>query len=506
MLSINHIPMRSTLLFLTFLCFSIVGFSQSQGIAYPSVGKGVATTFVTDYHTLGVNTSALGWKPEYAGKKFTMGTSEFGFGIYSDSMNVDRLRKLYKAVKNQVTGNEEEPANWQEQQDYAADYLNKGITMFADYNWGGFAFQHEKFGGIAVSVRESYQWYSRMNEDLTDILFKGKLSNYFDSLTVVFGADTSVIANNPTIDQDTLDNVILGTIAVPLNIGQLAMGSEVRMVWNRFYNFGYGRKILGKDSVFVLYGGVGGRFIQSMAIFNMESTADGFYFYSSISPNFNIDYGAVADINPSNFMDRGRVLPSSVGNGYGIDLSASIILFNKLKVAAAVNNIGQVTYNRNVYRIMDTLVGDMSLNGLSDYNVTQSVNQFLREGGLFRLEGVDKHVIKNAANFRFGASLDLGKFAKLGFDMVAPFNNDNPGSIVNPVYSFGGEIRPVKWMALSVGYFGGGIYRNNIPVGINFSFKDGTYECGVSSYDALSFFMKESNSVSAAFGFARVRF
>jgi hypothetical protein len=94
----------------------------------------------------------------------------------------------------------------------------------------------------------------------------------------------------------------------------------------------------------------------------------------------------------------------------------------------------------------------------------------------------------------------------VGIDVVAPFDNENPGSIANPVYSVGGELRPVKWLALSAGYFGGGIYRNNIPVGINFILKDGTYEFGISSYDALSFFMKNSNSISAAFGFARFRF
>lgn len=498
--------MKLLLSIVVFTLFSSSLFSQSQGIAYPAVGKGVATTFVTDYHSLGINSSALGWKTEYEGKRFTTGATEFGFGIYSDSLNVERLRKLSKAIRSQVSGNEEEPANWAEQQDYATDYLNKGVAMFADYNWGGFAFQNEKFGGIAVNIRESYQWYSKLNEELTDILFKGKLSNYFDSLTIVFGSDTSVIANNPNLSQDTLDAVILGTISTPLNLSQLSYGSEVRMVWNRFYNFGYGRKILGKDSVFVLYGGIGGRFIQSMAMFDMVSNDDGLYMYSSISPNFNIDYGAVANINPSNFTDRGRFLPSSVGTGFGVDLSASLILFNKLKVAAAVNNIGQVTYNRNVYKINDTLVGSMSLQGLSDYNVTQSVNEFLQDGGLFELQGVDEYTVKNAANFRLGASLEIGKIAKVGVDFVAPFDRQNPGSFVNPVISIGGEIRPVKWLALSAGYFGGGIYRNNIPVGINFCFGGGTYEVGVSSYDALTFFTDNSNSVSAAFGFARVRF
>jgi len=481
--------------------------SQSQGIAYTAVGKGVATTFVTDYHTLGVNSSALGWRAAYQGKRFTIGTTEFGMGIYSDSMNVDRLKKLYKAIRTQATGGDGEPANWAEQQEYAADYLNKGVTMFADYNWGGFAFQHEKFGGIAVNIRENYQWYSRLNEDLTDILFKGKLANYFDSLTIVVAGDTSVIENAGNLSQDTLNSVILGTISTPLNLGKIAKGSEARLLWNRFFNFGYGRRVFGKDSVIEIYAGVGGRFIQSMAMFDFVADENGnLTMYSSIAPDFNINYGSIAQLNPSNFTQNGALLPAVVGNGYGIDLSASVILFGRLKVAAAVNNIGSVTYTRNVYTLNDTLVGSLSINGLNDYNVTNSAREFMEEGGIFQLQGIERHTVANAANFRFGGSLDLGRIAKFGFDMVAPFDKTAPGSIVNPVFSFGGEVRPLKWLTLSAGYFGGGIYRNNIPVGINFCFGDGTYEFGVSSYDALSFFMNNSNSISAAFGFARVRF
>ena len=497
--------MKSVYLLIVLFFFLQTVNAQTQGIAYTAVGKGVATTFVTDYHSLGINSSALGWKPSVEGKKFTVGSTEFGAGIYSDSMNVDKLKKLYGAVRTQISNNDSEPANWQEQQQYAADYMRSGLTMFADYNWLGFSYQNEKFGGVAVNIRESYSWYSKLNEELTNILFKGKLADYFDSLTVVFGADTSVIANNPNYSQDTLDAVILCTISTPLNLGQISRGSEVRLSWNRYYNFGYGRKIFGKDSLFVVYGGIGGRFIQSMAMFNMESRDDGFYMYSSITPNFDIDYGAIANFNPSNYSQSGAI-PTVVGNGYGFDLSASALLFNKLKVAAAVNNIGQVTYKRNVYKVNDTLVGSLAVNGLSDYDVTQSVDEFLRDGGVFELLGVEQYTLKNAANLRLGASLDIGNIASVGIDVVAPFNSSNPGSLVNPVVSIGGEIRLVKFMAISAGYFGGGIYKNNIPVGINFKLKEGMYEFGVSSYDALSFFMKESNSISAAFGFARFHF
>ena len=58
--------MKSILLFSAVL-FSFSAFNQTQGIAYSAVGKGVATTFVTDYHCLGINTSALGWGTGYSG-------------------------------------------------------------------------------------------------------------------------------------------------------------------------------------------------------------------------------------------------------------------------------------------------------------------------------------------------------------------------------------------------------------------------------------------------------
>lgn len=489
-----------SILIITFF-LSTISFAQTQGVAYTAAGKGVATTFVTDYHCLGVNSSALGWGTGYEGKKFTMGMTEFGVGLYSDSLNKDKLNKLYKTIRNDVTGKEQDPANWQEQSNNAADYLQSGLSIDAHYNWFGFSFQTEKFGGIAFNVQEQYSWYSRLNEETTDIIFRGKLSSYLDQLTL---SDGSVIANSDNISQDTLDMVVEGSFAVPLQLSSLTNGSNIRFSWNRHYNLGYGLKLFG-DSTFALYAGIGGRFIQSTALFNMSSDADGLLFYSSVSPSFDIDYGAIANTNPSTYTQTGSI-PKTVGNGYGLDFSVSAKLFNRLKVGVAVNNIGSVTYKRNVYRVSDTLISNIRLDGLQNYNMTDALDQFLNDGGLINLVGEEEVVIKNAANVRLGASLDFGKMISVGVDVVAPFNTDNPGGIQNAVYSFGGDIRPVKWLTLSAGYYGGGIYEHNIPVGINFILGNGTYEFGISSRDALSFFTKNSNSVSTAFGVARFRF
>lgn len=478
-------------------------FSQTQSVAFPTVGKGVATPFVTDYHALGINVSGLGWGTGYEGKRFTMGSSEFGFGMYSDSLNSTKLKNLSKTLWSQVRNKGQAPLDYKQQVEAAADYAQAGISIFLDYNWAGFSFQSKRFGGIAFNIRENYQWYSKLNEQTTDILFRGQLSNYFDSLTVVFGSDTSTIANNGNISQDTLSAVIQGNISVPLKLSEITRGSSIKMVWNRSYNFGYGRKLFGKDSVFVLYGGIGGRIIQSMAMFQLESDNNGLYMYSSITPAFDIDYG---NISGANILNYNGGIPPAVGNGYGIDLAASAILFSKLKVAVAVNNIGSVTYKRNVYTVKDTLLGSFALGGLDQANITSSVNQMLRDGGILTLVGQEKYKLDNAADFRLGASFEPFKFIRFGFDLVAPFNRENPGSLQNAIFSFGGDLRPLKWISLSAGYYGGGIYKNNIPVGITFILKDGAYECGIASRDALTFFTENSNSVSTAFGFARFRF
>lgn len=493
--------MRNLLLpLLAFLPLSI--FSQTQGIAYTAVGKGVATTFLTDYHSLGVNSSALGWGTGFDKKRFTTGSSEFGLGIYSDSLNVDRLRKLYTAVRKDIAGKEDTRADWQQQKEYAADYARAGITMDASFNWFGFSFQNEKLGGIAVSIQEQYNWYSKLNQETTELIFQGKYAQYFDSLTIAINGDTSRIANYDGINQDTLNSVILGTISSPLDLSKITEGSELRMTWNRYYNFGYGRKILGNDSTFALYAGVGGRFIQSMAMLTLKSDGDNIQMYSSMSPFYDINYGAITSIND---ITQSGAIPNVVGNGFGFDISASAKLFGKLKVAAAVNNIGSVTYTRNVYKVRDSILGDMRLDGLNNYNLTNATNLFLEEGGILSLESQEKYTVKNPATVRLGASIDLD-IAEVGIDVVAPFNAENPGSLVNPVYSIGGELKPLKWLRISAGYLGGGIYKHNVPLGINFILGGGTYEFGISSRDMLSFFLDNSNSVSTAFGFARFRF
>lgn len=496
--------MKIFLICITVLCAQII-YAQSQGVAYTAVGKGVATTFLTDYQCLGVNTSALGWGTGYEKKKVSLGSSEFGFGVTSDALSEARIKNFSRAIYKSIIGDTTSTFNWKNQQTAISEYAQAGVSIFADYTWGGFAFQGKKFGGIAFNVQENYQWYSKLSSTATDLIINGKISNVFDSLDIQIGGIKSRIPNTTNISKDTLDAVISGSMAIPVPLSSLMQGSSIKMIWNRSYNLGYGRKVFGITGFVDVYAGIAGRIIKSMAMFALDATNTGIDVHSSLSSNFTIDYQTtIATANSLKNYSGG--IPPAVGSGFGIDVSGSAILWNKLKVALAINNIGAVTYTQNVYTVKDTLIGTVSLKSLNDYNLTKSIHQLLSKGGLLTLVGKEKYTLINAATFRLGSSFHIKQKFGIGFDLVAPFNPENPGSIKNAVISFGGDIRIMPWLQISCGYFGGGIYKNNMPVGVNFILRDGGYEFGVSSRDAYSLFRKDGHSISFAMGFARVRF
>ena len=487
---------------LFFLLLALLAKSQSQGVAFTSVGKGAITPFVTDYHCLGINASALGWGTGYVGKKITTGSSEFAFAIYSDSLNSDRLKNLSSSIWNKITKKENATTGLSNAEAMAM-YSEAGVGISADYNWGGFAFQGKRLGGIAFNVRENYQWYSKLSKNASDIIFRGNLASIFDSLTIAINGDTSRIANTGSISQDTLQHVISGFSSIPLHLSQVLNGTQIKMVWNRSYNLGYGRKIIGNDSTFAIYGGVAGRIIVSKALFDLQSDVDGLVIHSSLSNSFGIDYSGVSG---SNLLPNSGGSALSVGNGYGIDFAVSVALSTKFRFSLAVNNIGSVTYKRNVFTVQDTTFNILSLQGLGNANITNSISQLLMQGGIVKMVGQEKYVLQNASDIRLGGSFAPFKFLKMGFDFVAPFNKENPGSIQNAIFSFGGELRILKFLVLNAGYFGGGIYQNNMPLGVTFVLRNGGYEFGIASRDALSFFNKNGHSLSAAIGFARFRF
>lgn len=490
---------------LTFLALilSTAVFSQNEYIAYPATGKGVSTAFVSDYHCLGINPANLGWK-KYEKKSVAMGTSEFGLSIYSESLAKQDLRdNIWGAVRSgslDSLSNEEKIAA---AQGFASDF-----AFNWDYNMFGISYQNEKFGGIAFSLRSRATWASSFDDSFTDILFQGKFSNYFDSLNYFNGMDTVLIANDGSLSPEQNANVISGQASVPLNISNLVGDSYMRLSVNREYHVGYGRKLFGKDTSFALYAGVGAKYIQGIAMMDLSSNGSSYQMISAFSPGFDIDYGAIASGNPSAIAGQAQNFwRSPVGTGFGLDFGVSARLFKSLQLSASITNIGSMTYSGNVYEGVDTLVVSYSSQGLQDMNIANSVPELLEESGLFKLRGVEETKISLPGTMRLGAKLDLGKIARVGVDLVAPFDRTIPGSVNGFAWGLGGELGLAQGkIYLMGGVTGGGGYDFQVPLGINFVLGGGAYEVGIASRDAVTFFVQNKPTVSAAFGFARVRF
>lgn len=492
----SHTMKKSLLVLLTGIGF--VANAQNEYIAYPATGKGVSSTFVTDYHCLGINPANLGWQ-QYD-KAVTTGSSEFGLSIYSESLAKQELRdNIWAVAKNGSLDTLTYDQKMSAISGFASDF-----AFNWDYNMFGFAYQNPKFGGIAISIRSRASWSSSFSQEFSDLLFQGQQSEYFDTLQYWNGTDTVNIANYQNMRPDSSASVLGGTASVPLPLSALIGDSFLRLSLNREYHIGYGRKILNIDSVFTLYAGVGAKFIQGIAMMDLSKDENGMLqMYSAFSPGFQIDYAAGLNSIPGQAQNFWR---SSVGQGWGVDLGLNATLFNKLHLAASVTNIGSMTYTGNVYSLTDTLVVSYSSDGMESMDISQSIPEMLDSTGLFTLKKEQEYKIALPGTLRFGASIELGKFAHLGAEIVAPFNNV-PGSINGFAYGIGGDIKLAGGkIILMAGLTGGGNYSTQVPLGINFCFGEGAYEVGIASRDAVTFFSKNSPTISAAFGFARFRF
>ncbi len=338
------------------------------------------------------------------------------------------------------------------------------------------------------------------------MFFQGNWQNLIDSASTVVNGDTSRIAFSQNLAPDTAAGIYSVHLANPLDLSSFTQGTSVRLIWNRNYNFGYGLKLFGNEEKLALFGGIGFRFIQSMAYYDLQSDAGGLRVNSSIDLDDLTAQGFASNINPFNASSIGGIFSKPIGNGFGLDFSASAILFNKIRVAAAVNNIGSVKYDQFKYTGNTALPQEIAVEDFDPASSAATVQGLLSGSQLLNYQGKETVKVSNASNFRFGANIQLIKQLNVGIDFVSPFDKDNPLSIPNGIFAFGLDFRPVKFISLNVGFINGGLYQGYVPAGINFILKNGTYEFGISSQDIVHFITNSGNSVSAAFGFARFRF
>src|SRR4051812_11235169 len=76
--------------FLGLVCLST--FAQTEYSVFTTTGRGVATTFETDYHATEINPANLGFKRKYENKHVTFGLFEVGLSAYSAALEKKDFR------------------------------------------------------------------------------------------------------------------------------------------------------------------------------------------------------------------------------------------------------------------------------------------------------------------------------------------------------------------------------------------------------------------------------
>jgi hypothetical protein len=499
----NKLKRMKRLLLVMGMLGTTAAFAQHEYSSFTATGRGGATTFVTDYQAIGINPANLGWTWDFEEKKVAMGFSEFSYSMYSEALSKQELRDNFKAM----IGGDAEEFTHAEKIQAGQDFANSPFSMNFDFGSFGFAFTTESAGGFAFGIRDRFQWNSTLSKNASEILFQGYTAPYFDSLVIVDQNQiATTIANYENISTDTLAMIQSGFSALPRLMSDVLNGTSINMSWTREYGFSYGVKLLETEDVFALYAGAGIKFVQGIGLVSVDVNGGNLEAFSALSPRFDIDYGSAALSNPSAIAKETTGLPSPVGKGWGFDFGFNMTIKNKLKIGAAITNIGSVTWDGNVYTATDTLIYDSQNGGIDSYNIFGEVDDIIGDNGLFKWGGVAEKEVSLPTTARVGASLVIGEKLEVGMDVILPIGDEVPGSYEKAVIGFGGDFSPIPQIQLSGGFLTGGNYDFQIPVGVTFILGDGTWEAGIASRDMITFFAKNGPTISLSTGFMRFRF
>lgn len=487
--------MLRNILLSTLALLSVTVAAQIDNGAFTTTGRGAATTFVTDYQAIGINPANLGWEWK-TDHKVAFGIAEISGSLYTNAIGKSDLM-------DGINKDDSNPFTYAEKREVANAFVGKDYSINGDGTWFGIAVQFGSAGSFGFAVQDRMQWYSTFNETTSDLIFNGRTANYFSHLVLdTFDGDT--ILNTGDLDQATADRVVRGLTGDPEELSKILDGSRMSMQYFREYNLSYGRMITMRPE-WQLYGGVGIKYLQGFGVMDIQG-GNKLEAYSALSPDFNIDYGEVALENPSTVNEKSGNSwnMKSVGSGFGFDVGANIIIKEKFKIGLAVNDIGSITWDGNIYTASDTLLWAMDSEGFNSLNFFEEADNVQSDEGMFDWEGVKEKKVQLPTNLRGGFGYIINEKAEVGLDIVVPMN-DAPGNYEKMAWAVGGDYLAAEFLRLSIGVSGGGNYGTNVPFGLTFLAPSGTWEGGVAVRDLTTLFSDTNPNLSIAFGFLRFR-
>jgi hypothetical protein len=469
--------MKKFYIFLIALLTVTAGYSQTALNVFSAVGGGYTTPKVTGYQSLGINPANLGWS--WDNHMIDFGLGETGLTIYTNAVTKSQLM-------NDVF-NSDTYLDMSQRLQAANNFTDTRLWGQGGETWLGLSVNIPKVGGFAFSIRDRFLWNTVLNSEAARFIFLG----YHD--TTYF--DSTVISNGDTTGYASLKNRLPASTVYD--------GTKAQFVWYREFNLGFGRKVIDGDDL-TLYVGIDAKYLVGYGAMqyyiNNGGQVDS---YTALGPEFKIDYGVST---PSAISGSGV---KATGHGWGLDIGVTLKLMKKLKISAAVNDIGSITWDGNVYTASDVTVYSISTPGITNYNFFKN-GQLIRSDGLPgeppTWQGLDKKSVSLATSMRGGAAFQVIPQIEVGADLFVPLNTKVPGAYDKMILGMGATFDLVKWIELSAGISTGADVGTHVPLGVTFypiRNAGAAWQIGIALPDVLTLFKSEDIMTGIAFGFLK---
>jgi hypothetical protein len=501
--------------FLLLLIPHLQGFAQGDLSAFTATGRGVATTFTTDYQTIGINPANLGFRRSFRDPLLTIGFFEQSSSFFSGALNRGELIQTVLSPSD-INLSLEEKAR-------AVPRLqNRALSASIDFMIVGIGLSLPKAGGFAFSIRDKIQLFTRLNPTVTEIAFLGNNASYFPEVLLSNGR---IIRNSTNLPENVREQVIGGGYynnpQLAKNYGEILDGSRLSAAWYREYNFSYGVKIIDQYNLAV-HIGAGAKLLRGIALIDLLAENNQLIQDNiSLSPTFGLTFGE----DPSNPTAPGFISPEQnasrfkkylgakpVGTGFGFDMGVNIVIKKNFYLGAALTNIGSINWTGNAYNLSNGRLEQIEGTGLNTYNIFAASEENIRFGGdksLFQLNGVNEIRTQLPSTLRIGGSYEYFRTFHIGFDVIVPLN-DVSGNFNEAWYGIGGDWRINRWFKFSMGFNTGGNQggKVNIPMGITYNSSRRWYEIGFATRDISSYLASNfagGTTISFASGFLRFK-
>ena len=467
---LNSMKCIKGLLLIIALVYSFGAKAQTEYGAFTATGSANPINMVSDYQCLGINPANLAWS--YDNRQVHFGIGGVSISFFTNAVSRSDITALFE--DNNYTLQEKIAA--------ALRYSDSKTSTDLNLNSFGVSLQTENYGGFAFSVRDRASFTMQLNKMAAELIWLGFNSDYFDQK--IYDAN----------------NLLVGAVSTaPQPIASLFKGTNFSAYWLREFQLGYGKSLFRTDE-WDISGGLGLKFTRGYSWVDVIVDDQRIYAYNAMSPFFKIDYNTPS---PSSLPNDGKLRP--VGRGFGLDIGFSANYANQIRLGIAINEIGRLKWDGNVYRASyEAQIKKITTAGLGNEQLPDVFEAIVIEDDLFKWEGIEEISVKYPSNLRLGVAWIGTPDLAIGGEVVFPLITA-PGSLPKPVYGFGLQFNPGDVIFLSTGIQTGGAYSFHVPFSIAFR-PIPAWEFGFGTHDISVAFRKNSPNLSFAMGFLRFSF